>query len=147
MVVVGPTHRGPIGRVLPGSTGRRLIAESGVPVAVAPRGYGDVDDGREIERVGVALDGSEESAAALAAAEAFAYLIEADLDRIEIDGPARDLLEVPGDAVDLMVIGSEARGALASWLMGSPSTEVASLAPWPMVVVTPAMDAGRAAGA
>jgi nucleotide-binding universal stress UspA family protein len=37
-VVVGSTHRGPLGRTATGSTGDRLLQGSGCPVAVAPRG-------------------------------------------------------------------------------------------------------------
>jgi nucleotide-binding universal stress UspA family protein len=38
-VVVGSTHRGPVGRVMSGSTAERLLHGTGCPVAVAPRGY------------------------------------------------------------------------------------------------------------
>jgi nucleotide-binding universal stress UspA family protein len=37
-VVVGSTHRGPLGRTVTGSTRDRLLQGSGCPVAVAPRG-------------------------------------------------------------------------------------------------------------
>jgi nucleotide-binding universal stress UspA family protein len=38
VVVVGSSHRGPLGRTYPGSTGDRLLQGSACPVAVAPRG-------------------------------------------------------------------------------------------------------------
>jgi nucleotide-binding universal stress UspA family protein len=38
LVVVGSSHRGPLGRTYPGSTGDRLLQGSACPVAVAPRG-------------------------------------------------------------------------------------------------------------
>jgi nucleotide-binding universal stress UspA family protein len=38
LVVVGSSHRGPLGRTYPGSTGERLLQGSACPVAVAPRG-------------------------------------------------------------------------------------------------------------
>jgi nucleotide-binding universal stress UspA family protein len=38
IVVVGSSHRGPLGRTYPGSTGDRLLQGSACPVAVAPRG-------------------------------------------------------------------------------------------------------------
>jgi nucleotide-binding universal stress UspA family protein len=41
LVVVGSSHRGPIGRTYPGSTGDRLLHGSACPVAVAPRGLRD----------------------------------------------------------------------------------------------------------
>ena len=40
-IVVGPSHRGPLGRILPGSVGERLLHGAPCPVAVAPRGYRD----------------------------------------------------------------------------------------------------------
>jgi nucleotide-binding universal stress UspA family protein len=38
-IVVGPSHRGVLGRVVPGSVGERLLHSAPCPVAVAPRGY------------------------------------------------------------------------------------------------------------
>ena len=64
LVVVGSTRRGPVGRVLPGSTGERLLHGSPCPVAVVPRGYA----GHPIATIGVGYDGSVESEAALAGA-------------------------------------------------------------------------------
>ena len=65
LVVVGSTRRGPVGRVVPGSTGERLLHGSPCPVAIVPRGYAR---GRSDRTVGVGYDGSDESEAALAAA-------------------------------------------------------------------------------
>jgi nucleotide-binding universal stress UspA family protein len=65
LVVVGSTRRGPVGRILPGSTGERLLHDSPCPVTIVPRGY---VGGGPIRIVGVWCDGSTESAAALAAA-------------------------------------------------------------------------------
>ena len=39
LIVVGSTHTGRAGRVLPGSTAERLLHGSPCPVAVAPKGY------------------------------------------------------------------------------------------------------------
>jgi nucleotide-binding universal stress UspA family protein len=55
-VVVGSTHRGPVGHVLPGSVGERLLHGSPCPVAIAPRGYSP--DPLEVTEIGVAFDGS-----------------------------------------------------------------------------------------
>jgi nucleotide-binding universal stress UspA family protein len=66
LIVVGSTHRGPVGRVLPGSTGERLLHGAPCAVAIAPRGYAKrVGD---IATVGVAYDASRESRDALATA-------------------------------------------------------------------------------
>jgi nucleotide-binding universal stress UspA family protein len=53
-VVVGSTHRGPVGRVMSGSTAERLLHGSGCPVAVAPRGYRR-HRSKPIEAIGVAF--------------------------------------------------------------------------------------------
>jgi nucleotide-binding universal stress UspA family protein len=66
VVVVGSTHSGRWGRVLPGSTGERLLYGAPCAVAVAPIGYRSRDE-RPLRRVGVAFDGSEESRAPLEA--------------------------------------------------------------------------------
>jgi nucleotide-binding universal stress UspA family protein len=67
LVVVGSTNRGPIGRVLPGSTGERLLHGATCPVALVPRGYRThLDDG--IRTIGVGYDASDESRSALDAA-------------------------------------------------------------------------------
>jgi nucleotide-binding universal stress UspA family protein len=51
-IVVGPSHRGPLGRIVPGSVGERLLRGAPCPVAVAPRGYRR-GARAGIERVGV----------------------------------------------------------------------------------------------
>ena len=75
LVVVGSSHRGAIGRVLPGTTAERLLHGAPCAVAVAPRGYRR----GEIRRIGVAYDGSPEAEAALHAAEALAVELRAAL--------------------------------------------------------------------
>jgi nucleotide-binding universal stress UspA family protein len=97
LVVVGSTRRGPAGRVVPGSTGERLLHGSPCPVAVVPRGYADAGP---IRTVGVGYDGSDESEAALAAAYRVACHFDADLrvirifDATHVGTPA--LMTIPG---------------------------------------------------
>ena len=97
LVVVGSTHRGPVGRVVPGSTGERLLHGSPCPVAIVPSGYAAADP---IRTVGVAYDGSDESEAALAAGCALARRFGASLrvirvyDATRVGSPA--LMSVPG---------------------------------------------------
>ena len=67
LVVVGSTHRGPVGRVLPGSTAERLLHGASCPVAIVPRGYRVTPD-VEIRTIGVGYDASDESRSALDAA-------------------------------------------------------------------------------
>ena len=66
-IVVGPSHRGPIGRIVPGSVGERLLHGAPCPVAVAPRGYwGEAYAG--IRTVGVGYTAVLEATEALNAA-------------------------------------------------------------------------------
>jgi len=75
LVVVGSSHRGALGRVLPGTTAERLLHGAPCAVAVAPRGY----RGGDVRHLGVAYDGSPEAEAALLAAEALALELSAAL--------------------------------------------------------------------
>jgi len=75
LVVVGSSHRGTVGRVLPGMTAERLLHGAPCAVAVAPRGY----EGGAIRHIGVAYEGSPEAEAALRAAEALALELGAAL--------------------------------------------------------------------
>jgi nucleotide-binding universal stress UspA family protein len=97
MVVVGSTHRGAVGRVVPGSTGERLLHGSPCPVAIVPRGYAEAG---AIRSIGVGYDGSDESDAALAAAIELARQYDATLrvirvfDATRVGTPA--LMTMPG---------------------------------------------------
>jgi nucleotide-binding universal stress UspA family protein len=97
LVVVGSTGRGAVGRVVPGSTGERLLHGSPCPVAIVPRGYADAGP---IRSIGVGHDGSEESDAALAAACDLARQYDATLrvirvfDATRVGTPA--LMTMPG---------------------------------------------------
>lgn len=81
LVVLGPSHRGAVGRLVPGATVERLLGEAPCAVAVAPRGFGLREDGdsgwrplsgdREdpgMRVVGVGYDGSGAAGQALRAA-------------------------------------------------------------------------------
>jgi nucleotide-binding universal stress UspA family protein len=98
LVVVGSTHRGPLGRVVPGSTGERLLHGAPCPVAIVPRGF---DSARPIRTVGVGYDGSEESEVALIAACQVARRFEASLRVIRVFDATRfgtpALMTVPGE--------------------------------------------------
>lgn len=87
VIVVGSTHRGPIGRVVRGSVGDNLLNGAPCAVAVAPRGYGASED-RRLLRVGVGYDGSEESRAALASAISLAERFHARLAITTVAEPA-----------------------------------------------------------
>jgi nucleotide-binding universal stress UspA family protein len=62
-IVVGSSHRGPVGRIAPGSVGERLLHGASCPVAVAPRGYSS-QAFTGIQRVGVGYPAGPEAAEA-----------------------------------------------------------------------------------
>jgi nucleotide-binding universal stress UspA family protein len=83
LIVVGSTHRGPIGRVLPGSVGEILLSGGPCPVAVAPRGYARGDHSK-LGVIGVGYDGFNESKLALTEAVRIARKADADLRIISV---------------------------------------------------------------
>lgn len=82
LVVLGSSHVGAGGRVMPGGTAERLLHGSPCPVAIVPRGYHG--DEPMLRRIGVAHDGTAESDAALAAAVALARAAAGELRVIRI---------------------------------------------------------------
>ena len=88
LIVVGSTHTGRAGRVLPGSTAERLLHGSPCPVAVAPKGY-TRRAGAEPGIVGCGFDGSQSAARALQAAERIAAATGARLRVIRAFQPLR----------------------------------------------------------
>jgi nucleotide-binding universal stress UspA family protein len=83
VIVLGSTHRGRVGRLLPGGVGERLLTGAACPVAIAPRGYAD-DSPARLARIGVAFDGSDESRQALSAARQLARSSRAKLRVISV---------------------------------------------------------------
>jgi nucleotide-binding universal stress UspA family protein len=79
IVVVGSTHTGRAGRVLPGQTAERLLHGAPCPVAVVPEGYRDLSR-PEIRRIGVGYVDSDEGRAALAAAAELSGALDAELE-------------------------------------------------------------------
>jgi nucleotide-binding universal stress UspA family protein len=69
LLVVGSTRRGPVGRVLPGSTAERLMHGAPCPIAVVPHGW---QAGGGLKTVGVAYVDSDEGREALHGAHALA---------------------------------------------------------------------------
>jgi nucleotide-binding universal stress UspA family protein len=71
LIVVGSTHTGRAGRVLPGSTAERLLHGSPCPVAVAPKGYAH-ETAAEPRIIGCGYDGSPAARQALETAHRLA---------------------------------------------------------------------------
>ncbi len=63
VIVVGSTHRGRLGRVMPGSVGERVLNNAPCAVAVAPLGL--AEEGLRLEQIAVAYDGSRQASVAL----------------------------------------------------------------------------------
>lgn len=91
LIVIGSTHRGAIGRVLPGSVGERVLDGAPCAVAIAPRGLAE----REIElgRILVGCDGSRES---LAAADLAGALAEANAAQLTLVGVVEMRFDLAG---------------------------------------------------
>jgi nucleotide-binding universal stress UspA family protein len=92
LIVLGSTHRGGIGRVLPGGTAEHLLRGGPCALAVAPRGYaGDPQSGplaiEDLRVLEVGFDGSAGSTAALELAAAVAGGAGATLRVIAVGGP------------------------------------------------------------
>jgi Universal stress protein UspA and related nucleotide-binding proteins len=83
LIVVGSSHRGKVGRILPGSVGESLLRGAPCAVAVAPRGFAGGDhDG--FDRIGIAYDGSQEADLALKQAERLSRFVRTHLRLITV---------------------------------------------------------------
>jgi nucleotide-binding universal stress UspA family protein len=104
LVVVGSSHRGPLGRTYPGSTGDRLLQGSACPVAVAPRGLRESPPER-LGTIAVAYLDTPEAGQALDAAVALAEHVGARLRLVSVmPRPAEVYLPVVGrDAEEAFV--------------------------------------------
>ena len=145
-IAIGSAHRGSLGRILLGSVGEALLSGTPCAVAVAPAGYASKSD-RDLARLGVAVDGSAESEAAMAVAESLAEKLGARLDVITVVPPtppdlggailsifSREELEGSKHAqmkgiIDRAVAGAPAGLAVQPRLLrGDPATELAAAA-------------------
>jgi nucleotide-binding universal stress UspA family protein len=86
LIVVGSTHTGRAGRVLPGSTAERLLHGAPCPVAVAPNGYAQRAD-QPPAVIGCGYDGSASSRRALTASRRLAAATGAQLRAIRVFEP------------------------------------------------------------
>lgn len=89
LIVVGTTHRGRLGRIVPGSTAEQLLQGSPCAIAVAPA----EQLGRGIRVVAVAYDRQAESLEALRAAQELARDHDAELRILAVDEPPRTAMD------------------------------------------------------
>ena len=103
IIVVGSSHTGRLGRVLPGSTAERLLHGAPCPVAVVPLGYrSHVTPAHPV--IGCAYRPTEDGAAALGAAEELALALSASLRVMQVIEPLARLYdggEMPLNLPDL----------------------------------------------
>jgi nucleotide-binding universal stress UspA family protein len=98
-IVIGSAHHGAVGRVVLGDVGSKLLGGAPCPVAVAPHKYAE-RDGEHLLRIGVAVDGGEESNHALGEAIALAERLHASLSIVSALGsPPIGYGTIPGAAV------------------------------------------------
>jgi nucleotide-binding universal stress UspA family protein len=93
-IVVGPSHRGPVGRVVPGSVGSRLLHGAPCPVALAPTGYRG-ETHAPIRRIGVGYVDMPEAGEALNAAVGLAACTGAAVRVLSVVEPAAITAAVP----------------------------------------------------
>ena len=86
IIVVGSSHTGRLGRVLPGSTAERLLHGAPCPVAVVPLGYRNHATS-EHPVVGCAYRPTEDGEASLGAAEELALALSAQLRVMQVTEP------------------------------------------------------------
>ena len=160
VLVIGSTHRGPVGRVLLGTVGELLVAGCPCPIAVAPRGFAERASGG-VKRVMVGFDGSPESRAALAAGQLLANAAHAALNVVTVahrgrrsrgsgrgacgPWPRRDrdrargrsgrALGRRGRRRGLLVVGARGYGPHRHVMMGSVSSRLMRTSPAPVVVL------------
>lgn len=99
LIVVGSSHRGPVGRVFPGSVAERLLTGAPCAVAVAPRGHA-TDKPGPLDNIMVAFDGSPEARLALHTAHALAAHTGAGLSVVMVIVPSSPGVAV-GEAIPL----------------------------------------------
>lgn len=101
LIVVGSTHRGRVGRLIPGTTAAHLLQGGPAAVAIAPPGYSEREFSG-VQRIGVGIDGSPESLTALVGAVAFA---EATASELHLLAAAEPNPYGYGDALEVLTAG------------------------------------------
>jgi nucleotide-binding universal stress UspA family protein len=141
MIVVGSSHRGPVGRVLVGSTGRHVAHGAPCAVAIAPRDWQTQPPDAPVT-FGVGVNDTPEARQALALAASLAEAAHAPLKVIEVvDGDPVERLVEASHGFDMLVVGSRRYGALRSGLLGSVSAPLIERAACPVVIVPRGVDA------
>jgi nucleotide-binding universal stress UspA family protein len=121
-MVFGSTSRGPLGRLVPGTMGERLLAGAAAPLAMATRAYGE-RPAAALKWIGVGFDGSDEACHALEAGRLLAESSGARLrvisvfERLAFGGVATE--RTGGTSVN-QLLRAELRNALDDALAKQP---------------------------
>jgi nucleotide-binding universal stress UspA family protein len=135
LLVVGSTHRGALGRVLPGSTAERLMHGAPCPIAVVPHGW---EPRAALDPIGVAYVPTDEGLEALRSAHALARKAGAALRVLSVVKPGAgvtaptetpkagqagtDVEDVEG--ANKLTVENAARDAIAELNGGDVETEI-----------------------
>lgn len=127
-LVVGASHRGPAGRVFPGSATEQTLHGAPCAVLVAPPGYAAALRTPRLRRVGVAYDGSREARVALAAARRLVRdrddATVVVLDVVDLSHPFAIPYDDPGFVEDVQAIADEQLREAAASLGGVAHVEL-----------------------
>jgi nucleotide-binding universal stress UspA family protein/RimJ/RimL family protein N-acetyltransferase len=125
MIVLGSTHRGPLGRVFMGTVADDLLRGAPCAVSIAPRGYARRYANRLLQIVALAFDASPESQAAARTAAEIAEAAGAHVRVIAVvegtvltGDSAETLAEETRNGTDLLVLGS--RGSKLARISSCP---------------------------
>jgi nucleotide-binding universal stress UspA family protein len=122
LLVVGSSHVGAAGRVMPGSTGERLLHGATCPVAIVPKDYRNAP--HDLGRIGVAYDATPEADAALLAAMAVTRAMDAQLRVIRVLDPTgfatSAMIGTTGYGFTTAAIEEEVRGEMEAAVLDLP---------------------------
>ncbi len=100
LLVLGSSHRGVLGRILPGATAERLLAGAPCSMVITPAGY-SASPPEAISRIGVGFDGSDLAVAAVEEAARLALRLDARLEVISVVPPPSQV-DAPRAAVEVL---------------------------------------------
>jgi nucleotide-binding universal stress UspA family protein len=166
LIVVGSSHHGPAGRLVLGGVTAETLRRAPCAVGVAPRGW--ADGARVLNRIGVAVDGSDRDGSAVELAARLAERVgpgaavhtihvESAMPRsrglqevdatVQLEGEPADALAAHSAELDLLVLGSRGRGHLGAVVLGSVAARLIGMARCPVLALPSRVPEDRAVGA
>jgi nucleotide-binding universal stress UspA family protein len=144
LISVGSSRRALVGRVLGGDVVMQTLDHPPCPVAVAACGV--LETTAPFANIGVAVDGTEQSLAAVRWARALTPdpFVARTIEPINVSGPVAPALADITPELDLLAIGTHGRGPIGRLLQGGVAAAVAGCARCPVVAV-PFAPVGEAA--